>query len=78
MVMTEPENIALTASATPEEIRNVIVAGLAHDVDLGFPLLPDIADEAFHYGYLWGGRILESRGRSSNRTGGRSSGLRPR
>jgi hypothetical protein len=53
MVMTEPENFALTVSATPEEIRNVIVAGLAHDVDPGFHLLPDIADEAFHYGYLW-------------------------
>jgi hypothetical protein len=46
MVMTEPENFALTVSATPEEIRNVIVAGLAHDVDLGFHLLPDTADTA--------------------------------
>jgi hypothetical protein len=46
MVMTEPENFGLTASATPEQIRNVIVAGLADDKDLGFHLLPESTDTA--------------------------------
>lgn len=44
MVMTEPENFALTAAATPEQIRNVIVTGLAQDKDLSFQLLPESSD----------------------------------
>jgi hypothetical protein len=44
LVMTEPEGFGLTADATPEQIRAVILDALKEDPDLGFVLLPEGAE----------------------------------